>query len=129
MEQKGEPIMARTWVAKRAQCQACVSSARNVATAAMLVLVAFLFARPSAIADGGVTFHDIAAGDGAGITYRRARSVIDATFESLKRQPAYTINHVFATPFQTRGAPGGALLALVHVGDVGILHTTVTRRR
>ena len=56
-------------------------------------------------AGGGVTFRDIAAGDGAGITYRRARSMTDALFDALKHQLVYTINDIIATPTKSRGAP------------------------
>jgi hypothetical protein len=48
-----------------------------------LVLVLILGMATGAMADGGVAFQDIAAGDGVGIDYRRAESPSDALFDAL----------------------------------------------
>ncbi|MEM7156171.1 MAG: CRTAC1 family protein [Myxococcota bacterium] len=72
----------------------------------------------SAWADGGVEFIDIAAGDGAGIDYRRAESPRDDLFDVLKAQPVYTMADVVDTPLKSRGAPGVALLDYDGDGDL-----------
>jgi enediyne biosynthesis protein E4 len=65
---------------------------------------------PAVADDGGVTFTDVAASGGAGISYRRARSSTAAIFDALKRQPAYTFNDLVATPINSQGSPGVAIL-------------------
>lgn len=54
-----------------------------------------------------ITFSDIAANDGAGITYRRAKSPSrDAIFDAIRAQPVFTFADVPLTPEKARGAPG-----------------------
>ncbi|NEO47785.1 MAG: CRTAC1 family protein [Moorea sp. SIO4A3] len=60
--------------------------------------------------DGNVTFSDLAAGDNAGITYRRVPSPRNAIFDALKQQPIYTFEDILTTPWRARGAPGVAIL-------------------
>lgn len=76
-----------------------------------------------ALADGGVTYTDIAAGDGAGIDYRRLESFSDAIFDALKQKPVYTIPDVILTPFKPRGAPGVAIFDYDNDDDFDIYVT------
>ncbi len=76
-----------------------------------------------ALADGGVTFHDIAAGDTAGITYRRVPSASNAVFDQIKLDPPYDAAKRLATPLKARGAPGVALLDHDGDGDLDIYAT------
>ncbi len=89
------------------------------------VVAALLFttAPVVAIADdktatsGGISYIDIAAGDGAGIDYRRVRSPRDAIFEAQKQQPLYTLSDVLDTPNKARGLPGVAVFDYDGDGD------------
>src|SRR3712207_1919225 len=87
-----------------------VTIVKVVAFAVLYLALLTVTGGTAAADDENVTFTDIAAGDGAGITYRRVRSSTDAIFDALKRQPVYTFNDLFATPIKPRGAPGVALL-------------------
>ncbi len=82
---------------------------------ALALLVGLVVTTHKASADGGITFTDIAAHGGAGITYSRGESPRDAIFDQLKSQPVYTMADVAITPLKSRGAPGVAILD--HDGD------------
>ncbi|MDD9932433.1 MAG: CRTAC1 family protein [Myxococcales bacterium] len=82
---------------------------------ALALLVGLIVTPHRASADGGITFTDIAAHGGAGITYSRGESPRDAIFDQLKSQPVYTMADVAITPLKSRGAPGVAILD--HDGD------------
>jgi enediyne biosynthesis protein E4 len=72
-------------------------------------------------APGGVTFQDIAAGDGAGIDYRRAPSPRSAILDAIKARSTldedgdgvlddpFTFQDLPAVPLKARGAPGVAV--------------------
>ena len=48
---------------------------------------------------GGITFHDVAAGDAAGIHYRRVPSATNVAYEALKHQPIYTMDDLMAVSY------------------------------
>ena len=76
-----------------------------------------------AMAQDGVTFNDIAAGDGAGIDYRRTPSPSNAIFDELRQQPVFTIADLIQSPDSSRGMPGVALLDFDGDGDLDIYAT------
>lgn len=87
------------------------------------VFLTLLSLRSVALA-GGVTFTDIAAGDHAGITYRRGESAVQALFDAERLEPTYDFaDLVFDTPYNTRGMPGVALLDFDNDGDLDIYVT------
>ena len=90
---------------------------------ALVSLVTFATLLPHPVHAGDVTFENIAAGDGAGIAYRRVPSTTNAIYERLQREPLYTMAMVVATPEKPRGAPGLALLDYDRDGDLDIYVT------
>jgi len=94
--------------------------------AAVALVLAALSTFP-ALADGGVTYTDIADGDGAGITYRRTPSdrfavrqaIIDAGPIPFADFSTVAANH----PLKASGAPGVALLDFDLDGDLDIYAT------
>jgi hypothetical protein len=84
---------------------------KHLVTTGLLALSLLLRPMAGHAAPGGVTFTDIAAGDGAGISYRRAPTP-DAVmiFDALKAQPIFHMSQLPLIPFKDRGAPGVALL-------------------
>ncbi len=80
---------------------------------------------------GGVTFADIAAGDGAGIDYRRTRSARDSRYEfffdfSVTPPVPRTdipMSEIPEAPQKSRGAPGVCLFDYDNDGDIDIYVT------
>jgi len=89
----------------------------------LVLLVSFATLLPHPVRAGDVTFDNVAAGDGAGISYRRVPSVTNTIYERLQREPLYTMAMVVATPEKPRGAPGVALLDYDRDGDLDIYVT------
>ncbi len=75
------------------------------------------------LADGGVTFTDIAPDAGSGLTYSRQRSPSDAAFDAIKQQPEYTFDDLLITPLKSRGAPGVAIFDYDDDGDLDLYVT------
>ncbi len=99
-------------------------SALGGAAALLLVLVGPVQA---AGVDGGITFHDIAAGGGAGITYQRTPSVTFAQRLALENTPLIPFNTFAAiqptTPQKDHGDPG---IAIFDYDNDGYLDIYVT---
>ncbi|HSG38011.1 MAG TPA: VCBS repeat-containing protein, partial [Thermoanaerobaculia bacterium] len=78
----------------------------------------------TAAADGGVTFNNIAAGDGAGITYRRATSPDREAVHIAARQQVIPLAQfpafVRESAQKWHGAPGVAILDFDKDGDLDI---------
>ncbi|HET7087492.1 MAG TPA: VCBS repeat-containing protein, partial [Anaerolineae bacterium] len=72
---------------------------------------------------GGVTFQDIAAGDSAGITYRRVVSARDAIWDAIKQQPVYKVSDLAVSPMMPEGDPGVALFDFDRDSDLDIYVT------
>ncbi len=71
----------------------------------------------------GIVFHDIAAGDSAGITYRRAPSTIKANYDAQMLAPLYDLRNVIATPLKPFGQPGIAMIDYDKDGDIDLYVT------
>jgi hypothetical protein len=82
-----------------------------------------LFAIPAVAGAAPITFTDIASDPGSGITYRRGKSVTDATFDAIKLLPFLAIEEISKTPEKARGAPGVALLDYDRDGDLDVYVT------
>lgn len=76
-----------------------------------------------AFAKGVLHFNDIAAHDGAGITYRRIQSPSELLWDALKQKPIYMLEDMVMTPGKSRGAPGVAIFDYDKDGDLDMYVT------
>jgi len=80
------------------------------------------------LAAAAPTYTDIALGDGAGISYRRAPSTTNALFDAIKLLPFMSQVELNATPLFPRGAPGVAIFDYDGDGDQDIYVTNGPER-
>lgn len=84
------------------------------------MVMLFVITDIAATQGNDITFQDIAAGDQAGITYRRVESAREAVFDALKQQPVFHITDLAIAPMQSRGVPGIAVFDFDRDGDLDI---------
>lgn len=77
----------------------------------------------SPLVEANITFNDIAKFGGAGITYQRTESTIDALWDPIRQAGVFHIEDLPTSPGATRGAPGVALLDYDGDGDLDIYVT------
>src|SRR6266545_413475 len=87
---------------------------------AMLTGSAFV---PLVASAAPITYTDIASTPSSGITYRRIRSVTDASFDAIKLKPFMSLLELNSAPEKSEGAPGVALLDYDNDGDLDIYVT------
>jgi hypothetical protein len=97
---------------------------RQVALVTAILCLSATFAR----ADGGITFTNIAANDGAGIKYRRVgtpsrRVILDALHNEKLPTSVSNASYNARTPQKSHGAPGIAVFDYDNDGDLDIYVT------
>lgn len=99
------------------------SSAKQAAMLAVVATIACLMATPVA-ANHNITFHDIAADGGTGISYERTPSVTVQNAEAIQNMGTVVMTDFTGPhPIKSHGAPGVALLDFDDDGDLDIYVT------
>lgn len=84
---------------------------------------AVLLIGPGAVADGGVTFSDIAQDPARGLAYQRTPSASSAILDAVKARGTIDFSDLEESPLKSRGAPGVALADFDGDGDLDIYVT------